>query len=173
MSQSIRSIAMQMFMERLPQRKQNGGPLTDLMFRKGILLDLDEITGQKSGASHYNYAFKEAKKTHPELVVNLGRPEGKNNGGRKRKVSPVVEQPKFKYFQPSDILLLTYDPKPDALLQPPLSHLLPPVQPVVQRVTVVRAKDGFVVSTDVSLEDANAMIATAAARKKAKLMIQQ
>lgn len=146
--QTIRDAAVKMFFDRLPQRKQNGGPLDDKAFRKGILLDLDELSGNASGASHYNYAFKQAKQTHPELVVNLGRPPEKNNGGRKKKsvAEAVVGAP---VSPDSDLTLEHGDPQ--------------------QVFEVKRCKDGEIVAQGLSFEDAKALVAKHVAQKKAKL----
>ena len=171
--QSIRTVANNMFLERLPTRAAQG----NLLWRKGIILDLVELTGCTIAAAntHYNYAFKRIKQSEPELVVGLGRPEGKNNGGRKRKQVPA--QPKF--FQPSGMLLLGYTPAPvnlDALLQAPLVPLLPTQEqqePEPTTYTVVRCKDGAEVATGLSKEDADALISKNAAAKKAKLMIKE
>lgn len=171
--QSIRTVANNMFLERLPTRAAQG----NLLWRKGIILDLVELTGCTIAAAstHYNYAFKRIKQSEPELVVGLGRPEGKNNGGRKRKQVPA--QPKF--FQPSGMLLLGYTPAPvnlDVLLQAPLVPLLPTVEqvePEPTTYTVVRCKDGAEVATGLSKEDADALISKHAAAKKAKLMIKE
>lgn len=178
-SQSIRSIAVQMFADRLPQRSTVG----DKAFRKGIILDLAEQTGCTIAAAstHYNHAFQGAKVAVPALVIGLGRPEGKNNGGRKRKVIPVPVQ------APAPLLLLTYTPtvpKPvvdlSVLLQPLQTPLLPTPQveeqPAAQEETVrlysvQRAKDGAVVAEGLTQEAADAMVAKAAAGKKAKLVV--
>ena len=100
-TQSIRMIAIEMFQSRLVLRATIG----DKAFRKGLILDLAEITGCTIAAAstHYNYAFQLAKKEIPAQVVGLGRAEGKNNGGRKRKQAPAV---------PAPVLLLGYTPAP-------------------------------------------------------------
>ncbi len=36
-----------------------------------------------SAATHYNFSLKQARAADPKSVAGLGRPEGKNNGGRK------------------------------------------------------------------------------------------
>ena len=171
--QSIRTVANNMFLERLPTRTAQG----NLLWRKGIILDLVELTGCTIAAAstHYNYAFKRIKESEPELVAGLGRPEGKNNGGRKRKQAPAA---------PAPLLLLTYNPTPvaaqapnlDALLQAPLVPLLPTQEqqePEPTTYTVVRCKDGAEVATGLSKEDADALISKNAAAKKAKLMIKE
>lgn len=179
-SQSIRSIAVQMFADRLPTRATVG----DKAFRKGIILDLAEQTGCTIAAAstHYNHAFQGAKVAVPALVIGLGRPEGKNNGGRKRKVIPVPVQ------APAPLLLLTYTPtvpKPvvdlSVLLQGLQAPLLPTPQveeeqPAAQEETVrlysvQRAKDSVVVAEGLTQEAADAMVAKAAAGKKAKLVV--
>ena len=67
------------------------GP-TLLIFRKQVILGLVESTGCtiSAASTHYNFAFQKAKQETPELVVGLGRPPEKNNGGRKPKQAPAV-----------------------------------------------------------------------------------
>jgi hypothetical protein len=83
MDKGIRPAANNKFMEMLPQRAELG----NTRFRKEILawLELEFDCTRAAAATHYNFAFKQCKAAHPELVVGLGRPEGKNNGGRKKK----------------------------------------------------------------------------------------
>ena len=93
-----------------------------------------------SAATHYNHAFKEAKK-RPELaesLLGLGRPEDKK-GGRKPKVKVV------------------------ATVEADVAE----VQQTI--FTVKRKSDGTVIADNLSFENARALIAKAAAAKKAKL----
>jgi hypothetical protein len=97
MDKGIRPAANNKFMEMLPQRAELG----NTRFRKEILawLELEFDCTRAAAATHYNFAFKQCKAAHPELVVGLGRPEGKNNGGRKKKVAEVIETaPAVKLF---------------------------------------------------------------------------
>jgi len=163
---SIRSAVNTKFMELLPQLKTIGGKA----FRRTVLdwaVESLQIT-MAAAATHYNHAFQRIKNSEPELVAGLGRPEGKNNGGRKKKASneatPAVS---------AAPLLLTYTPAAvisDAAAMAGLEQVLA-AEP--QTFTVVRCKDGEEVGTGLSKEEAEAMIAKAAAGKKAKLMIKE
>ena len=89
MSKGIRAFANAKFMELLPARAELG----DRAFRKAVWTAVQEQFGVSvaSACSHYNYAFQLCKKEHPELVVGLGRPPEKNNGGRKKKAAlPIL-----------------------------------------------------------------------------------
>lgn len=114
-------------------------------FRKevmGFLMDEFGIT-LASAATHYNEAFKHVKGLNAELVSNLGRPEDKK-GGRKPKVK---------------VEAATEQAAPQE-----------EVQEEVQTVFTVKKKsDGSVVAEGLSFEDAKALVAKAAAAKKAKL----
>jgi hypothetical protein len=168
---SIRSAVNTKFVEMLPQLAVIGGK----KFRRTILdwsVETLEIT-MAAAATHYNHAFHRIKECEPELVQGLGRPEGKNNGGRKRKgaAAPAAA--------PVAPLLLTYTPAAapaldlSVLLQAPLLPLLPEVAVEPQLFTVVRCKDGAEVGTGLTKEAAEEMIAKAAAGKKAKLQIKE
>ncbi len=163
---SIRSAVNTKFIEMLPQLATIGGKA----FRRQILdwsVEKLEIT-MSAAATHYNYAFHRIKEGEPELVVGLGRPEGKNNGGRKKKTAaaPVLA--------PAAPLLLTYTPAQhdlSVLLELPATPL--PMNTVAElwNFTVVRCKDGAVVGTGLSEQEAEEMVAKAVAAKKAKLEI--
>ena len=93
MDKGIRPAVNRKFVEMLPQRAELG----NVRFRKEIMFFAIEEYGttNASAASHYNHAFKEAKKV-PELAAaleGLGRAEDKK-GGRKPKVriAAVVEE---------------------------------------------------------------------------------
>jgi hypothetical protein len=92
-----------------------------------------------SAATHYNHAFKEAKKD-PVLAAQLeglGRAEDKK-GGRKPKVAAVAVE----------------------------GEVVVPEQTVF---TVCKKSDGAVVAENMSFEDATALVARAKAAKKATL----
>lgn len=89
MDKGIRQGVLVKFAAMLPELATLGGK----KFRR-ILLDwtVENYSCSMAAAStHYNFAFQKAKKETPELVVGLGRPEGKNNGGRKKKATVVGE----------------------------------------------------------------------------------
>lgn len=188
---SIRSAVNGKFIAMLPQLATLGGR----NFRHEVLKWAHETLGitWAAACTHYNFAFQRIKQSEPELVVGLGRPEGKNNGGRKKKTSAVT------IVTPAAPLLLTYTAAPastslagamaglehlfaeeqveqqapdlSVLLQAPMLPLLPEVAVEPQLFTVVRCKDGAEVGTGLTKEEAEAMVAKAAAAKKAKLQI--
>lgn len=188
---SIRSAVNGKFIEMLPQLKELGGR----NFRHEVLKWAHETLGitWNAACTHYNFAFQRIKQSEPELVVGLGRPEGKNNGGRKKKatevtiVTPAVAPLLLTYSAPVATSLAgamvglehlfaeeqveQQAPDLSVLLQPPLLPLLPEVTAEPQLFTVVRCKDGAEVGTGLTQEEAEAMVAKAAAAKKAKLQI--
>ena len=88
MDKGIRPAVNRKFVEMLPQRAEIG----NTAFRKNIIaFAMDEFgITLASAATHYNHAFKEAKKVAelaPQLE-GLGRPEDKK-GGRKPKAKPA------------------------------------------------------------------------------------
>lgn len=93
-----------------------------------------------SAATHYNHAFKEAKKLPElaELLVGLGRAEDKK-GGRKPKAKVVA-------VAEADV-----------------------VEEQQTVFAVKRKNDGAVIAEALSFEQATALVAKAAAAKKAKL----
>jgi hypothetical protein len=88
MAKGIRAFAIAKFAELLHLRVEVG----DSAFRKAVWSAVQAQFGVSvaSACSHYNYAFQLCKKEHPELVVGLGRPPEKNNGGRKKKVAGAM-----------------------------------------------------------------------------------
>ena len=159
MDDGKRAAAKAKFMELLPTR----GDVGNMKFRANVRFFLIEEFGctDNAASTHYNHAFQECKKTNPELlgpvtgaageVPALGRPEGKNNGGRKRKVT---------------------DENAAAGTDANTETTTPPVEDEVKLYNVVKAKDKSLVLFGVSLADAEAAVAKAAAGKKAKLEIQ-
>lgn len=133
-AQTTRTVANTMFLQRLPQRATLG----DKAFRKGIILDLVEQTGCTIAAAstHYNHAFQRVKESEPELVKGLGRPEGKNNGGRKKKAIPVQAP-----ASPVDDNLTPDTGEPQTLFK------------------VCKKKDSSVVAEGLTLEAAKEMVA--------------
>ena len=128
------------FNEMLPQLAALGGKA----FRRVILDWTVENYGvtMASASTHYNHSFQAVKEAAPELVAGLGRPEGKNNGGRKRKVE-----------------LTAAEVEGTAAVEIPEQT----------EFTVKKKSDGSVVAEGLSFEDATALVAKAAAAKKAKL----
>ena len=81
---NARAAAFAIFNSHLPSRKERG----NTAFRKAVIVEIMEAFDctLSSASTYYNTAFKEAKLKTPELVEGLGRPAGKNNGGRKAKI---------------------------------------------------------------------------------------
>lgn len=139
------------FNEMLPQLAIVGGK----KFRRELLDWTVEQYGATMAAAstHYNFAFKECKKVSPELVLGLGRAEGKNNGGRKRKEVTVVSKT-------GEIAVVTVED----------TKAVEEDTVTLQTLFVVKkVKDGTVVAENLSIKDAMGLVARAAAQKKAKL----
>lgn len=139
-------------------------------FRR-IILDwtVENYTCTMAAAStHYNFALQKAKKDTPEQVVGLGRPEDKNNGGRKKKEATVVPFETAEQYKARMTAELTAAPAGDAVVEAPQE---PIVEPVVALVTVVKAKDGTVVAEGLTPEAAAELIEKAKAAKKGALKI--
>lgn len=81
---TARAAAFAIFNSHLPSRKERG----NTAFRKAVIVEIMEAFDctLSSASTYYNTAFKQAKLETPELVEGLGRPAGKNNGGRKAKI---------------------------------------------------------------------------------------
>lgn len=157
MDKGIRPAARNKFVELNELRRRNlepfTGPKANTVFRRAVTDFLQNEFGctLAAAATHYQEAFKHVKGLNAELVDGLGRPEDKNNGGRKPKVAA----------KPAPLLLLTYTPRPAADLDPML-----PEQTVFK---VCKKSDGTVVAEDMSFEDARALCEKAKAAKKAAL----
>ena len=88
---SIKEAAIDVFAKHIELRQTK----RDSVFRRTVmnwLMENYECT-DAAAATHYNTAKKYWTNVNPEMVKNLGRPEGKNNGGPKKKVA-VFEVPK-------------------------------------------------------------------------------
>lgn len=144
------------FKEMLPQLAALGGK----MFRREILDWTVENYGvtMASASTHYNHSFQTVKEAAPELVAGLGRPEGKNNGGRKRKAAEVViTGTVISQGVKAHTATHTVTTNPAAEI---------PEQTVF---TVKKKSDGSVIAEGVSFEDATALVAKAKAAKKSSL----
>ena len=87
MSKGIREFAVATFNAKLVARN-NKEYANDTAFRKDVVCTIADKFDITIGAasSAYNYAKLQVTQATPELVQGLGRPEGKNNGGPKKKV---------------------------------------------------------------------------------------
>jgi len=174
MDKGIRPACNAKFLELLPTRADIG----NTAFRKNVMFYVMEEFGctNPAAATHYNHAFQECKKVNPELVIGLGRPEGKNNGGRKKKAVVVAE---------AVALLLGYTPEAAVLLSEGIkentSTQTVTVNPAAddsndagetapeQTVFTVKKKGDDTVVGTFSFADATALVAKAKAAKKAAL----
>ena len=154
MDKGIRQGVIVKFNSMLPQLAELGGK----KFRRIILDWAVEEFGCTMAASstHYAFAKHKAEAETPELVKNLGRAPEKNNGGRKKKVAPV------EFVGPVQPLMLTYTPQGDA-------NDAGETAPVQQVFNVLKKADGTVVTENLCLEDARALVQKAKDAKKATL----
>jgi hypothetical protein len=95
MDKGIRAFARNLFVAQNELRRKGlafTGDKGNTAFRKHVMGTLMEQFGVTlaSAATHYNDALQLVKAATPELVSGLGRPGGKNNGGRKKKVAETV-----------------------------------------------------------------------------------
>ena len=196
MDKGIRPHVNAKFVELLAQREQLGNKL----FRKSVIADAMEQFGitLASAATHYNHAFKEARKTHAHLLTGLGRPEDKK-GGRKPKAKPVetpaaetpatetpaAETPATETRAaetpatetPAADAAPTQDtatePEQTPAEQTPAERIMEQLAPPAETLfTVVRVKDGVQVATGLTQAQADELIARAKTAKKAALRIQ-
>lgn len=189
MDKGIRPEAISKFMAMLPTRVNTREGNT--AFRKGVIAHLEEQFGitHASGATHYNHAFVEAKKkaatdeTIATLLVGLGRPEDKK-GGRKPKpkaAPPAAVNPLLQNFVAAGAVQVAATPAAmitDAASQVGLEQLTGAVQEQQaeeaapespQLYSVRKVSDGTMVAEGLPKEQAEELIAKAAAAKKAKL----
>lgn len=178
MDKGIRPAANAKFLELLPTRAEVG----NTAFRKNVmfyLMDQYSCTNP-AAATHYNHAFQQVKKANPELVEGLGRPEGKNNGGRKKKVvvetvvadSVAPEQagpaPEVATETTAEVAEIT------AALETPAAtdaEVAVAMATEAQLFNVVRKKDKTLVLLGVTRDVADAAVAKAASGKKAALEV--
>jgi len=157
MDKGIRNLVNHKFAELLPQRAELG----NTKFRKTIMaFAMDECSITLASAStHYNHAFKECKKSNPELVLGLGRADDKK-GGRKPKaaVTCVMADP---YFFPTEAAV--------EATAPAAVEEVAVVEEAAPRYAVKRVKDGVYVGTDMEKAAADELVAKAVKGKKAKL----
>ena len=94
MDKGIRAFARNYFVAQNELRRRGEaytGKKGNTEFRKAVMCKIMEEFGctLASAATHYNEALHLVRGATPELVAGLGRPEDKNNGGRKSKAKPV------------------------------------------------------------------------------------
>lgn len=175
MDKGIRPYANALFISKLPTRVNDRAGNT--AFRKSIIAECMEQFGitLASAATHYNHAFiaaREAGKTDETLAAlleGLGRPEDKK-GGRKPKAKPDAAAPVEGVIVSEGVKentsthTVTINPPADAVADEPTEPEAP-----VAKYSVCKVSDKTVVCGDLTLDEANALIAKAAAAKKAKL----
>lgn len=163
MDKGIRNGVNVQFAAMLPQLPVIGGKA----FRRAILDWTVENYGvtMASASTHYNFSLHAAKKATPELVAGLGRPEGKNNGGRKKGNTVPAVVP-FETVE-------QYKARMTAELNAPVVEAVIVVEAAVsteQTEFEVRVKKtDAVVATALSFEAAKALVEKAKAAKKATL----
>ena len=162
MDKGIRPAVNRKFAELLTTRAAVG----NTAFRKNVMFYAMEEFGitLASAATHYNHAFQECKKVTPELVEGLGRADDKK-GGRKPKVvvaEAVAVLLSEGVKENTSTLTVTVNPAADD------SNDAGETAPEQTVFTVKKKSDDTVVGT-FSFEDATALVAKAAAAKKAKL----
>lgn len=118
-----------------------------------------------AAATHYNFAFHDAKKNTPEAVAGLGRAEGKNNGGRKKK--PVATA-----VDPVDAAAEAGKEAVAQTLEAAVGNAEAEVAAAkgVDLFTVTK-KDGTVIAEGLTQEQADDLVAKAKAAKKGNLLI--
>jgi hypothetical protein len=82
MAKGIREAAVEKFAANLPKFQKED--MTGTQFRASVIDHLVKKfdISVASAATHYNFALKETRRTNPEAVAGLGRPEGSKKGGR-------------------------------------------------------------------------------------------
>ena len=163
MDKGIRPAANAKFLELLHTRAEVG----NTAFRKNVMFYVMEEFGitLASAATHYNHAFQAVKLATPELVEGLGRADDKK-GGRKPKAVVVAEAVAVLLSEGvkenTSTLTVTVNPAADD------SNDAGETAPEQTVFTVKKKSDDTVIGT-FSFEDAKALVAKAAAAKKAKL----
>lgn len=178
MDKGIRPFALNKFKELNVQRQ--AGELTNTAFRKNVIASLMDNFGitLASAATHYNTAFKEVKKTNPETVTNLGRPEDKK-GGRKPKVKAEAAAAGAQEANAGEAEQAAQEDTgeqaegatiPDEAAGAALGMVDEQAAPP-KTYTVKKKADGSVVAEGLLLEQAEELVAKAKAAKKAALEI--
>ena len=163
MDKGIRPACNAKFAELLPTRAEVG----NTAFRKNVMFYVMEEFGitLASAATHYNHSFQAVKLATPELVEGLGRADDKK-GGRKPKAVVVAEAVAVLLSEGvkenTSTLTVTVNPAADD------SNDAGETAPEQTVFTVKKKSDDTVIGT-FSFEDAKALVAKAAAAKKAKL----
>ena len=114
MAKSIRERAVEIFNEKIVARNNNEYS-NDTAFRKDVVWSLVEEFDITVGAasSAYNYAKQQMAASNPDAVKGLGRPEGKNNGGPKKRVA--VQQATVQQAAATGQLLTIVDARGNVL----------------------------------------------------------
>jgi len=180
MDKGIRPFCNAEFLAKLPTRVNSREGNT--AFRKAVISRCMEEFGitLASAATHYNHAFiaaREQAKTDANLATlleGLGRPEDKK-GGRKPKpkaeATPAATEESLTVSDVASSNLLGNGDEMTGTEEPatePAAETPQEAAPVVKYV-VRKVSDGTVVCEDLSEGEADALIAKAAAAKKAKL----
>lgn len=167
---NIRSFVCARFLELLPTRAGSTDRKVNTQFRKNITSEVMEKFGTTlaSAATHYNYAFIEARKlalqqgqeTLAAQLAGLGRPEDKK-GGRKKKVQGPVEETTAAATVAIELSEeQTAEAEADAAAQAALLY------------SVYRKKDDELVAQDLTRDQAEQLVEKARAAKKAALYLE-
>jgi hypothetical protein len=186
----IRPETIRKFRELLPTRENTRAGNT--VFRKTVMAHIMENFGitLASAATHYNHAFIDAKelaKTDATIAAQLeglGRPEDKKGGRKPKPVAPAVTAPSviptpnllqnmlaaIPVISTAAALVGIEGMQEEAVqdetqVEEPAAEEEAPVQ----KYSVCKSSTKEVVCSDLTLEEAEALIAKAAAAKKAKL----
>jgi hypothetical protein len=183
MDKGIRSGVDFEFNRLLPQWREMGGRLPGSNFRHAVVawaVENYEVTWS-SGCTHYNHSLQAAKVSRPELCEGLGRAEDKK-GGRKTNASKLAAAlvaveaatagtaaDTSEQFQ--EWVAAVAGAIPETVIDAAATGEVEDTAITVpQTYTVTRVKDGAVVAEGLVLAAAEAMLARAAAGKKAKLV---
>ena len=177
MDDGKRSACNAKFLELLPNFAS--GEWTGAKFRAEVRFYMIEEFSCTGGAasSHYAHSFNLAKASNNPLVAGLGRKEGTSNGGRPKK-KVIVDLTIADSVAPAEMLMLEYTaPEPVLLLEHSPTEIAEVVANAVadavetQLYNVYKKKDNSLVLLGVTLAEANAAVAKAAAGKRAALVI--
>ena len=182
MDKGIRPYACRTFIETIPQLQQLG----NRGFRKTVMEGIKEAFGltELQASTHYNYAFKEARKTHADQLIGLGRPEDKKGGRKRKAVAEAAADTQEQQTQAAEgeqqqeQTAETQEPTAEtqeatAEEQPAAEQEQQPAAEAEpqQQFTVIRVKDGTVIAAGLTEAAAAALVQRAAQRKKAKQAI--
>jgi len=157
----------------------------NVAFRKTVMANVMEAFGctLASAATHYNHSFIEARKaaeTDPALALmltGLGRPEDKKGGRKPKVVVEAAKEAESEALAKSALVTETEGkfefPTAPAQEVVDVVEVLAeiPQEAIEQKFSVRKVADGTIVAQDLSLADADELVAKAKAAKKSKLEV--